>query len=85
MNSLLYQFNGDGKAVEDARAILDNLAVTSANARNLSGQAQQVSGKLSSFTSKDHLDVQGTLLYNTKNSEFLLILIYVLVETPLCV
>lgn len=70
MNSLLYQFNGDGKAVEDARAILDNLAVTSANARNLSGQAQQVSGKLSSFTSKDHLDVQGTLLYNTKNSEF---------------
>ena len=33
MNSMLYQLNGDGKTVADARKIMDNFAVASENAR----------------------------------------------------
>ncbi len=36
MNSMLYQLNGDGKTVADARKIMDNLAVASENARLIS-------------------------------------------------
>lgn len=40
MNSMLYQLNGDGKTVADARKIMDNLAVASENARLISGDAK---------------------------------------------
>lgn len=46
INSMLYQLNGDGKAVGDARRIMDNLAVASENAKEISGNAKEISGKL---------------------------------------
>lgn len=46
INSMLYQLNGDGKAVSDARRIMDNLAVASENAKEISGNAKEISGKL---------------------------------------
>ena len=70
MNAMLRQFNGDGKAVSDARTILDNLAATSANARSISSQAAQMSGKLNNFMSGDNLSADASMLYNVKNNEF---------------
>lgn len=46
INSMLYQLNGDGKATSDARQIMDNLVVASQNAKDISSNAKQISGKL---------------------------------------
>lgn len=70
MNAMLRQFNGDGKAVNDARTILDNLAATSANARSISSQAAQMSGKLSNVMSGENLSADASMLYNVKDNEF---------------
>ena len=70
MNAMLRQFNGDGKAISDARTILDNLSATSANARSLSSQAAQMSGKLNNFMSGDNLSADASMLYNVKDNEF---------------
>lgn len=70
MNSMLYQLNGDGKTVADARKIMDNLAVASENARLISGDAKNVSDKLNNLMAGGSLSVSGELLYNTKREDF---------------
>lgn len=70
MNSMLYQLNGDGKTVADARKIMDNLAIASENARMISGDAKNISGRLNHLMAGDSLAVSGELLYNTKKDEF---------------
>ncbi len=70
MNSMLYQLNGDGKTVADARKIMDNLAVASENAKLISGDARNLSGKLNHLMDGESLSVSGELLYNTKKDDF---------------
>lgn len=73
MNDMLRQLNGDGKATADARRILDNLAVASENAKAISGDAKNISGKINgimSGTGDFNLAVSGELLYNTTKDEF---------------
>ena len=62
MNSMLYQLNGDGKTVADARKIMDNLAVASENARLISGDAKNVSDKLNNLMAGGSLSVSGEFL-----------------------
>lgn len=68
--SLSQGLNGDGQAGAKARTILDNLAVTSENAKELSFQARSLSGKLSGAGSAFRLSGEGELLYNTTDKEF---------------
>ena len=70
MASLAQGFNGDGQAGAKARVILDNLAVTSENAKELSFQARSLSGKLSGASGAFRLSGEGELLYNTTGREF---------------
>lgn len=73
MNEMLRQLNGDGKAAADARRIMDNLAVASENAKAVSADARNISGKINgimSGTGDFHLAVSGELLYNTTKDEF---------------
>ena len=73
INSMLYQLNGDGKAVADARQIMDNLAVASENAKAISSDAKNISGKINgimSGTGDLGISVSGELLYNTKKDDF---------------
>ena len=73
INSMLKQFNGDGKAAADARAIMDNLVVTSENAREISGNAKNISGKINNIMNGNAdlgMSVSGELLYNTKKDDF---------------
>lgn len=70
VNSMMYQFNGDGAAVQNARTILANLATTSENAKDLSVKAKDMSGKLDNFMSGENLSGDASMLYNTKRSEF---------------
>ncbi len=73
VNAMLYQFNGDGKAVADVRKIMDNMAVASENAKEISENAKVISGKINGIMSgKSNFDVSvsGELLYNTKKDDF---------------
>lgn len=73
INSMLYQLNGDGKATSDARQIMDNLVVASQNAKDISSNAKQISGKINGIMTGNHdfgVSVSGELLYNTKKDEF---------------
>lgn len=73
INSMLYQLNGDGKAVGDARRIMDNLAVASENAKEISGNAKEISGKINGIMNGQtdfNVSVSGELLYNTKKDDF---------------
>lgn len=73
INSMLYQLNGDGKATSDARQIMDNLVVASQNAKDISSNAKQISGKINGIMNGNHdfgVSVSGELLYNTKKDEF---------------
>lgn len=73
INSMLYQLNGDGKATSDARQIMDNLVVASRNAKDISSNAKQISGKINGIMTGNHdfgVSVSGELLYNTKKDEF---------------
>lgn len=73
INSMLYQLNGDGKATSDARQIMDNLVVASQNAKDISSNAKQISGKINGKMTGNHdfgVSVSGELLYNTKKDEF---------------
>lgn len=73
INSMLYQLNGDGKATSDARQIMDNLVVASQNAKDISSNAKQISGKINGIMTENHdfgVSVSGELLYNTKKDEF---------------
>ena len=66
INSMLYQLNGDGKAVGDARRIMDNLAVASENAKEISGKINGIMNGQTDF----NVSVSGELLYNTKKDDF---------------
>lgn len=73
INSMLYQLNGDGKATSDARQIMDNLVVASQNAKDISSNAKQISGKINGIMTGNKdlgVSVSGELLYNTKKDEF---------------
>lgn len=73
INSMLYQLNGDGKATSDVRQIMDNLVVASQNAKDISSNAKQISGKINGIMTGNHdfgVSVSGELLYNTKKDEF---------------
>ena len=70
MNSMLYQLNGDGKTAADARKIMENLVVASENAKVISGDARNLSGKLNTLMSSDSLSLSGELLYNTKEDDY---------------
>ena len=73
INSMLYQLNGDGKAVGDARRIMDNLAVASENAKEISGNAKEISGKINGIMNGQtdfNVSVSGELLYNTTKDDF---------------
>lgn len=73
INSMLYQLNGDGKAVNDARRIMDNLAVASENAKEISGNAKEISGKINGIMNGQtdfNVSVSGELLYNTTKDDF---------------
>lgn len=73
INSMLYQLNGDGKATSDDRQIMDNLVVASQNAKDISSNAKQISGKINGIMTGNHdfgVSVSGELLYNTKKDEF---------------
>lgn len=73
INSMLYQLNGDGKATSDARQIMGNLVVASQNAKDISSNAKQISGKINGIMTGNHdfgVSVSGELLYNTKKDEF---------------
>ena len=73
MNSMLYQLNGDGKTAADTRKIMENLVVASENAKVISGDARNLSGKLNTLMSGDSLSLSGELLYNTKEDDLSLI------------
>ncbi len=73
VNAMLYQFNGDGKAVADLRTIMENMAVASANAKEISENAKNISGKINGIMggkSNFDISVSGELLYNTKKDDF---------------
>lgn len=74
MNAMLGDINRDGQAGAQVRTILDNMAVTSENAKELSFKAKDLSGKLdnavSGFQSGFSLSGEGELLYNTTDHEF---------------
>lgn len=72
MNAMIGQFNGDGNAGAQARVILDNLAVTSENAKELSFKARSVSDKLNGSSKGGIFNVSGDaeILYNTKDKEY---------------
>lgn len=70
MNSMLYQLNGDGKTAADTRKIMENLVVASENAKVISGDARNLSGKLNTLMSDDSLSLSGELLYNTKEDDY---------------
>ena len=73
VNSMLYQFNGDGKATADVRKIMDNMVVASENAKEISANAKDISGKINGFMNGNHnldVSVSGELLYNTKKDDF---------------
>lgn len=70
MNSMLYQLNGDGKTAADTRKIMENLVVASENAKVISGDARNLSGKLNTLMSGDSLSLSGELLYNTKEDDY---------------
>ncbi len=73
MNAMLYQLNGDGKAVSDVRKIMDNMAVASENAKEISENAKHISGKINgimSGKSNFNVSVSGELLYNTRKDDF---------------
>ena len=62
INSMLYQLNGDGKAVADARQIMDNLVVASENAKAISSDAKNISGKINGIMSgTGDLGISGIL------------------------
>ena len=70
MNAMLYQLNGDGKTAADTRKIMENLVVASENAKVISGDARNLSGKLNTLMSGDSLSLSGELLYNTKEDDY---------------
>lgn len=70
MNAMLYQLNGDGKTAADTRRIMENLVVASENAKVISGDARNLSGKLNTLMSGDSLSLSGELLYNTKEDDY---------------
>ena len=70
MNSMLYQLNGDGKTAADTRKIMGNLVVASENAKVISSDARNLSGKLNTLMSGDSLSLSGELLYNTKEDDY---------------
>lgn len=70
MNSMLYQLNGDGKTAADTRKIMENLVVASENAKVISSDARNLSGKLNTLMSGDSLSLSGELLYNTKEDDY---------------
>ncbi len=72
MNAMVSQFNGDGNAGAQARVILDNLAVTSENAKELSFKARSVSDKLNGSSQGGIFNVSGDaeILYNTKDKQY---------------
>lgn len=70
MNSFLRTFNQDGQAGAQARVILDNMAATSENAKELSFKAKTLSGKLDGVMSGFRLSGDAELLYNTTEKEF---------------
>ncbi len=72
MNAMIGQFNGDGAAGAQARVILDNLAVTSENAKEISFKARSVSDKISGSAKGGLFKVSGDaeILYNTKDKKY---------------
>ncbi len=72
LSGMMAQFNGDGKAGTQARVILDNLAVTSENAKEISVKARTISDKLGKGPKSDFLNVSGDaeILYNTKDETY---------------
>lgn len=73
INTMLYQFNGDGKATSDVRKIMDNMVVASENAKEISANAKDISGKINGIMQGNHnfdVSVSGELLYNTKKDDF---------------
>ena len=70
MNAMLYQLNGDGKTAADTRKIMENLVVASENAKVISSDARNLSGKLNTLMSGDSLSLSGELLYNTKEDDY---------------
>ena len=73
INTMLYQFNGDGKATSDIRKIMDNMVVASENAKEISANAKDISGKINGIMQGNHnfdISVSGELLYNTKKDDF---------------
>ena len=73
INTMLYQLNGDGKATSDVRKIMDNMVVASENAKVISANAKDISGKINGFVNGNHnldVSVSGELLYNTKKDDF---------------
>ena len=70
MNDMLYQLNGDGMTVANARQIMANMAVASENAKTVSENAKDLSGRISNIMSGTNLSVSGELLYNTHEHDF---------------
>lgn len=70
MNAMLSALNRDGMAGDKVRTILDNMTVTSENAKELSFQARDLSGKLDGMAENFRLSGEGELLYNTTDHEF---------------
>ncbi len=73
VNSMLYQLNGDGKATADVRQIMDNMVVASENAKVISANAKDISGKINGIMNGNHnfdVSVSGELLYNIKKDDF---------------
>lgn len=72
LSSMMAQFNGDGKAGTQARVILDNLAVTSENAKEISVKARSISDKIGKGPKSDFLKVSGDaeILYNTRDEKY---------------
>ena len=72
LSGMMAQFNGDGNAGAQARVILDNLAVTSENAKEISVKARHISDKLDKGAKSDFLKVSGDaeILYNTRDEKY---------------
>lgn len=70
MDGMLNDLNGDGKITKDVRNVVDNLLTASENAKQIAGDAKQLSQRVNGIISGSEMSLSGEILYNTKNKVF---------------
>lgn len=70
MDNMLDELNGDGKITKDVRHVMQNLVVASESAKQIAGDAKQLSQRVNGIISGDDMSLSGEILYNTKSNTF---------------